>query len=301
MRAGLFCENPGRALSCLGEGFKRCGVSVAVRTPDALTPQCFEPDLDFIIVPGMRYAYGNAVRIYGERGVPAVVLDLGYFRRADPETLESEDHYWQLGLNGLNWLPSRQTPPDRFDRLLITVTGPQRRTGLKRGDPVILFGQLPGDAAHGLDEAGVTAWANETVATLRALTDAPVLWRPHPYAVMPNSSNRADPAPRHEGSLARALREASAVVTINSTAGLKALVRGVPVFCRPDAFYAYLANTDLAAIASPYMPDAQTLRLFLDRLAYAQWTMPEMRDGTASRHILREINVWKSQNSHFRR
>lgn len=290
MRAGLFCENPGRALSCLGEGFKRCGVSVAVRTPDALTPQCFEPDFDFIIVPGMRYAYGNAVRIYAERGVPAVILDLGYFRRADRETLESEDHYWQLGLNGLNWLPSRPATPDRFDRLLITVTEPQRRTG-----PIILFGQLPGDAAHGLDEAGVTGWANETVAALRALTGLSVLWRPHPYAAM------ADPAPRHEGSLRDALREASAVVTINSTAGLKALVRGVPVFCRADAFYADLANTDLAAIASPYMPDAQTLRPFLNRLAYAQWTIPEMRDGTASRFILREINVWKSQNSHLRR
>lgn len=120
-------------------------------------------------------------------------------------------------------------------------------------------------------------WAEETAKRLTQFTSRPVRIRPHPghwkrLPVHPDETLRAD------------LRNAWAVVVWASSAGVKALVAGIPVIrCAPWWIAASAAGHDLAQIETPPMPDR--LPAF-QRLAWAQWTIAEIADGTAFRALI---------------
>lgn len=59
-------------------------------------------------------------------------------------------------------------------------------------------------------------------------------------------------------------------MTYNSTAGVEAILAGAPVWCDEGAHY--------AAVARATRPKRLA---YLRRLAWAQWTCDELRDGSA--------------------
>jgi hypothetical protein len=64
------------------------------------------------------------------------------------------------------------------------------------------------------------------------------------------------------------------------------LLAGVPVFCDPRAMYAQLANLDLAALEEPFFPSAEERWAYFARLAWAQWTLDELRTGAPLQFLL---------------
>ncbi len=77
-------------------------------------------------------------------------------------------------------------------------------------------------------------------------------------------------------------------------------MQGVPVFCSRHACYAALANIDLSSIEAPVTPSLADLSAFLYRLAYAQWTLPELREGKAISFMMRQIDAKTPKNPRFR-
>ena len=246
------------------EGFSALGVGASARCSQYHRGEV--EGFDLAVVYGARA--GARVRAaYEAAGIPVITCDFGYIARVNSRE-EHESGHFQVSLGGLNNPPAFDCPPDRLRALGIKVTA-------RGGDPegyTLLIGQVPGDAAHGMDMRAQRAWLESMS---RQYPD--VRYRPHPRgAVMFNGAVLAG------GSLEEALAGARLVVTWNSNTGNDALLAGVPVVAHgPNASYADLCGEEL--------PKVPARRAYFRRLAYGQWTLAEMRSGECQRFILDQL------------
>lgn len=119
-------------------------------------------------------------------------------------------------------------------------------------------------------------WTARTVGTLRRYTDREIRVRPHP-------GNWKKLAEHPDVGLAKDLENAWACVIWASTAGLRALVAGIPVIrTAPHWIAEGAAGNDLSQIEAPSMPDR--LPVF-ERLAWAQWSLSEIESGLPFRAL----------------
>lgn len=127
-------------------------------------------------------------------------------------------------------------------------------------------------------------WPDDVAARLRKLTDREVRVRLHP-------GNHKPQVP-----LERDLENAWACVVWSSSAGVKALIEGVPVIC--EAPY-WVCKSAAGAYVDSDMPlssarlerqfAAYTARLSaLRRLAWAQWSIAEIASGEPFHHLFRQ-------------
>lgn len=184
---------------------------------------------------------------------PWVYLDHGYFRRG-----HFHGHY------RMSWCDFQQrtikpAPDDRWQRLNIEMK-PWRK-----GDHIVVV--PPSD--HVANIFGAHGWLDETRETLRKHTDRTLVIR------------RKD----SQVPLWTELRNAHALVAMNSVAAVEAVVMGTPVFVPEGSAAAPVGNTDLEHIEDPLYPEREG---WAHSLAYGQFTIDEMRDGTAWR-LLRKF------------
>ncbi len=119
-------------------------------------------------------------------------------------------------------------------------------------------------------------WAEDVAGRLRKLTNREIRIRPHPGNEPPRKPLSED------------LRDCWAVVIWSSSAGVHALVAGIPVVCEAPYWICNgAAETDINdtdALEFPWIwyqrePD-------LNRLAWAQWTLKEIQTGEAFTRLL---------------
>ncbi|MFC3338806.1 hypothetical protein [Paracandidimonas soli] len=220
---------------------------------------------DLVVVNGWRSGK-RVAKSYEAAGVPVLVVDFGYLKRVNAPDEYMQGH-WQVGLGGLNRIPSFACPSDRFDALGLEIT---KAGGNPQGN-VLVCGQVPGDAAHGMDAHSLREWLREK---MREYPDA--IYRPHPRGgiAIPGHANNHQP-------LADALAAARLIVTYNSNVGHDALLAGVPVVCGPGAAYDDLAGESL--------PSIEARREYFSRVAYGQWTAEEMASGEAQAFWLNHL------------
>lgn len=146
----------------------------------------------------------------------------------------------------------------------------------QRGRHVIVATQSEGFYRERL---GITrdAWTAAVVAELRRHTarEIVVCHKPAAAAMRPEQPH----APNLESLLAGAW----ALVTHSSSAGVAALIAGVPVFSTEPGMFAETGLRDLARIETPHYPDNRAEWLAV--LAGQQWTYDELRDGTCWRAL----------------
>jgi hypothetical protein len=120
-------------------------------------------------------------------------------------------------------------------------------------------------------------WANDVAKRLKKYTQREIRIRPHPGNV---------PAKKP---LADDLAGAWAVVIWGSSAGVHALVAGIPVICEsPYWICKEAAQLSIADIKKPLNIDF-TRQAAMDKLAWAQWTLAEIQSGEAFRRVLHGI------------
>lgn len=212
---------------------------------------------DVVIVDGLRERGADVLADFEKRGIPVIVTDLGYIDRASGPT-DIEGH-WQVGIGGLNRLPSIDCPGDRFVKLGVEVAAP--RTD---GAVTIIAGQHVGDAAHPFKTAAeIARWAEEIASKI----DGEVVFRPHPRSpdVRPN-------LPIDDLPLAESLARAKNVVAYSSNIGNDALLAGVQPLANGPAIWADVSI------------DARDA--YFAKLAYAQWTLDEISSGEAIRFLV---------------
>lgn len=246
------------------EGLRSLGLPFRERNHNGFTGDDQVEDFCPVVVSGLRDKGERIRAAYHALGVPCVVIDYGYLRRVSGVRTFETGH-WQVGFNRLQWVPDFDCPSDRFENLELEIARPN-----KSGEKIIVCGQHVGDPSHGLSQAQIEAWARSEIDRLRMATSRPIEWRPHPDSPFDIEGVETSRGPLDWPSV-------FAVVCINSNIGHEALLNGVPVICRDDAAYSALACAQFSEAVR--VPSVKTRRRYFSRVAYAQWTLEEIKSG----------------------
>lgn len=217
-------------------------------------------------------------------GTRLIIIDSAPVRRGD---------YWAAGFGGLGGyadfrLEAFEPSLSRWNTfgvpLLPWKNNPE--------GPAVVIGQLHHDAA--VQDTDHLTWA-KSIFYLLISHGVKTSFRPHPLAKRPRvygiPEKYWDVRP-----LPNVLEEARCVVTWNSTVGVDAAIFGTPVFAFDRGSFAYPVAEHIMPIAvigdtSIFgndglikMPDRGP---WAAKLAYCQWNLKEMRDGTAWAHLNR--------------
>lgn len=267
MRVGLYAPEDNLEAGAFRSGLLACGHRPIWRShSDYKIGQ--QEAFDVVLVTGLR-ARGQWIRDdYDALGIPCIVIDYGYLQRVSGKASWHTGH-WQVGVGGLNRAPSFECPADRFDRLDIAI----KPKG--RGKRPLVVRQHVGDPSHGTTASEMQAWAQWLCDALDAR------WRPHPDS--PDVQVRAE---RAGGPLGDVLAETSELHTLCSTAGLEALLSGVPAI-------AYMPErASWGGLSGRKLPTLKQRRDLCHRLAYGQWTLDEMRSGEAPDFLMNNLFRW---------
>lgn len=157
--------------------------------------------------------------------------------------------------------------PERWNALGVTL-----RPWRTAGNHILI---LP-NRSFGVPERMMPSdWANHVRRRLLKLTKREVRLRPHP----------GNDAPRKP--LADDLRDCWSAVIWSSSAGVHALVAGVPVICEAPYWIAKGAAYGGLRCVENDSPGVDIDRLpAMERLAHGQFSLAEIQDGTAFRAVL---------------
>jgi len=196
-------------------------------------------------------------------------MDTGYFgNNPNPLNPQGWKVWHRIVKNNLQHSEIIDRPADRWQKMGID---PQPR---RYGKKIIVA--VPDEKPckfYGID---LESWISETVDTIQQHTDRPVVIRQR-------AANRIDRIATDP--LSRVLiDDVHALVTFNSNAATESVMLGVPVFTlAPVNAAAPVGNQDLTQIESPYWADTDKLHAWACHLAYGQFHVEELRNGTAYR------------------
>lgn len=277
-RAGLFANAGSVVREAAALGLAHLGYRVIPQIPGAWEKSQAERNLDAVVVHGLRGRSGEAAEYYGSVGADVALIDLPHLRVEGQYRVTPARHDWLPTFEGL--------PP--IDRLEALGIEPLSRKRVK-SQSVLFVGQVGGDSAHGMDGGAYRRWAAKTLETIRSLTDSKITWRPHPEDrwFLEGVDGVSDPQLE---TLTEALDRSWVVVTYNSTAGLEALISGLPVVAEGPAVYSDLSwRLNMLPKLGP--PGVDDVRDLLAAIAYTQWTPGEIASGLPLEMALRDQSV----------
>ena len=187
-------------------------------------------------------------------------MDTGYFRKGRWKV------YHRIVKNNLQHTEIVPRPADRWEQL-----GRKFRPWQAGHKIVIAAPDEKPCKFYGID---LTTWINQTVATLKQHTDRPIVVRHRSPSLVDRI--KTDP-------LAKALIDTHALVTFNSVAAVEAVFLGVPVFTLAPNAAAPVGSQDLSQIENPYRPEQDKLHAWACHLAYGQFHIDELKNGTAAK------------------
>lgn len=195
-------------------------------------------------------------------------IDTGYFGNKLTKL------YHRIVKNNLQHGEIVPRPSDRWDRLHLTIQ-PWKPPGSK------IIVAAPDEKPCKFYGIELQSWIDQTVSTLRQYTDRPIVVRQRAKLRIDRVQN---------DTLVEALsKDVHALVTFNSVAAVESVMNGVPAFTLAPANAASpVALQDLSKIETPYRPDRDKLHAWACHLAYGQFHVQELKDGTAYRMITNE-------------
>jgi hypothetical protein len=202
-------------------------------------------------------------------------MDTGYFGNqlgsTNPRGIKL---YHRIVLNDLQHKEILPRPADRWNRLGLKIH-PSRSAGKN-----ILIA-APDEKPCKFYGTTLETWLEQTIEKIKQHTDRPIVIRQR-------NSNRLERMVT--SSLEQALSEdVHALVTFNSNAATEAVLLGYPAFVTAPVHAAIpVTSQDLSKIESPYRPDIDKVHAWARHLAYGQFHVSELHDGTAVR-ILKEL------------
>lgn len=203
-------------------------------------------------------------------GRPFRYVDTGYFgNRPNPKNPNGWKWYHRIVNNDLQHGDIVPQSPDRWESLGIRI-----RPWRKDGRAIVIA--MPDEKACTFYDTTPERWLDSIMAQLSGKTDRPVMIR----------QRTADPDVRtrdQHSSFESVLQgDVFAVITFNSVAATESIIAGIPAFVTAPCNAARpVANLDLACINDPWYPDTDMVYAWACHLAYGQFHISEMEDGTA--------------------
>jgi hypothetical protein len=213
-------------------------------------------------MPGVFWGLANnnfqLIKEYQKNNIPYYFTDMPYWNRWNGDNRQTCS--WRVIPNALhcNWV--KDFPNDRFKQLNVTVND------WRENGEHILVCPSSNTIEIFYDQ---TNWLNNTINEIKKYTDRPIKVRQKPRNDK-TSGPMAAAIPFEED-----VKNAWAVVTLSSIAGVEAACLGVPVFCHIASACSPLGNTNLSNIESPVLSDRAPL---LNTLSYYQYTEKELKE-----------------------
>ena len=145
----------------------------------------------------------------------------------------------------------------------------------KQGKHILLV--VPSEKPCKFYKLDLESWKHRTIREIKKYTDRPIIIR--------EKSNRRDRV--HGQTIWQALENCHALVTFQSIAAIESVMYGVPAFTTAPTAADPVCDKDLSLLETPTKQDETKIRKWACHLAYGQFHITEMQDGTAYR-ILNE-------------
>jgi hypothetical protein len=200
-------------------------------------------------------------------------MDHGYFTNA-----HDSPHWLRITKNKHCQNTMREVPVDRYEKYFKQNIKPWTKTGKK------ILVLPPTNAVANF--FGQEDWLANTLKTLKKNTDREIDVREKPYNPTieidhVGATIKVDKPTKHQGNINWV--DYYATVTYNSNTMVASLANGVPVFCDAiNSAAAPISETDFSKIETPKYGDRIAL---FSSLAYNNWSLKEMADGTAWRML----------------
>ena len=195
-------------------------------------------------------------------------IDSGYFGNKPSAANPSGWKHWhRIVDNNLQHGTVVQRPGDRWEQFGIAM--PRRRHGKAI---IIAAPDAKPCVFYNIDPA---QWLANTKAEIEKYTDRPVYIR----------DRNPDPRFRANNTFAQRIQDdVHAVVVFNSVAATESILTGVPTFVlAPSNAARPVSNTDLSQIEDPWYPTTDEIYTWASHLAYGQFHIDELANGTAAR------------------
>ena len=276
----------------------QCDASFQIGEATRYEVLCFHTDPDNMPLQGyMRVAIKNKqLECCRQR----IIADCGLFR--DHRNKPMEERYFSIGVDGIKGRAlfyNENSPKKRWQQRNIRIK--QRR---ESGEHVLIVGQTHYGA--GLIHVGSESdpmsnmWTDPTdyyqslVRRVREYTDRPIVFRTHPIGDK-EIRNRIRPPEGVENvivtdALSHAIEEdlknAWCTITRTSNGAIDSMLEGIPIITEDPVCLTYdisehfIKNTD-----KPFFPSMKKRSQWLYDMSYAEWSLEEMRQGVAWKHL----------------
>lgn len=229
-----------------------------------------------------------------ESGKPFIVIETPLLGRG-PVTDILQDQWYRIGLNGFladtGNFNNKNRPSDRWEMIQkeLNIEVKPWRTN---GEYIVVALQLPGDAS--LRGRNISEWAYETIAKIRELSSRRIILRTPQldrdfdmdYIKRAIDLGNVEIQRGTKENLNPTIDGALFTVSYSSGFGIESVLRGIPAVVCDSGSFAVPMSTPLEEVFThPRTPDRQQ---WLNDLSYAQWSLKEIGNGTAWKH-LREI------------
>lgn len=286
MKLSLFTNygatNSKTIFDAFSEAAKNMGFSVVFNTFDA------DVYVIWSVLWHGRMAENKTVWKYAkEHHKHVIVLEVGGLVR---------NKTFKVGLGGINNLAEfgnkENLIPGRSATLGLTL-----KPWTNIGETILICGQ------HSKSEQWAThgdpvAWLKTLTNQLHALSNRPIIFRPHPRdrswniglhirnvdihvpSKIPNTYDDFD--------FDKDLAGAWAVVSPTSNPGLQSIINGVPAFVDADSLAWPVGNKSILNIENPNRPSRD---LWFEQLCHTEWTEEEIARGVPLKRLINKINT----------
>lgn len=273
----------GEGVRAYGDEFIKCDAAEFVE-PDSST--------DIACVFALKGRAKQIIDSHRVMGARVLLLDKGLIRASTG--LGAPNGYYRVSLDEfmpLGRIERMMREGVSSQRWVATGVAPRDRARLTATGPVIYAGSSQKYCDfHGLGDEH--EYAVELCRRLRKKTpkDRPIIYRPKPSfdVARPVEGTLFSRPPQMLGPL---LKGAYALVTHGSHAAIDAILAGVPAVVLGDGAARPVASTDIDDLIEPPMPfpDRETRARWLAAIAWWQWRIHEMQDGSMWRFLREEM------------
>ena len=217
-----------------------------------------------------------------EQQKPTIVLEVGGIKRGTT---------WKVGLNGINRDAYFGPSGNSSDR--VRLLGLQVKPWKYDGEYILIAGQHD-KSLQWKDMPAMATWVHDTITFIRAQTDRPIIFRPHPRCPLPaieydfKNVKRQEPL-QIKGSyddFDMQFDNIWATVSWSSNPGIHSIINGVPAFTGPSSLAFDVAEQNLRNIENPLYGDRTQ---WLNDYAHTEYTIGEISQGIPLKHLTSKL------------
>ena len=217
-----------------------------------------------------------------EQQKPTIVLEVGGIKRGTT---------WKVGLNGINRDAYFGPSGNSSDR--VRLLGLQVKPWKYDGEYILVCGQHD-KSLQWKDMPAMATWVHDTITFIRAQTDRPIIFRPHPRCPLPaiehdfKGVKRQDPKQIKDtyDDFDMQFDNIWATVSWSSNPGIHSIINGVPAFTGPSSLAFDVAEQNLRNIENPLYGDRTQ---WLNDYAHTEYTIGEISQGIPLKHLTSKL------------